>query len=266
MPYRIDADGNEFRDLPEFSKTAAQRRQRWEIADERHSRNRSTAPATLPPCLEVIFQKPGDAGILLAAARLLPFHEGGVPVISDSGLLFGARLLPSEVDRWDTIIRPGQAVCLTDKWFNRVYPQVANPNLQGTGDFLDSDSPQRAAQIQDSREWSVFIRDLEEKMEGVINGGCHVVLVVTSKVDVSEPDWLEMIDGPLVIVRTSGLSEKSLADEPYAVPDIDVDDRTGAGAFRNPPVPNSYHRPNRTALLDARLLVEVDGNKDRVGI
>ena len=117
MPQRIDADGGQFRDLPEHSITAAQRRQRWELAEQRHHLNWSTAPAVLPPCLEVIFQKSGDDGILLAAARLLPFHERGVLVISDSALLFGSRILPEELERWNTIIGPGQALCLTDKWF-----------------------------------------------------------------------------------------------------------------------------------------------------
>ena len=262
MPQSIDAYDSEFRDLPENSITAAQRRWRWELAEERHRGNRSSAPASLPPCLEVILQKPGDAGILLAARRLLLLYESGVLVISDSGLLFGTRVLPEELDHWDAVIRPGDAVCLTDRWFKKIRPQIADSDVHGTGDFLASDSPQRAALYKDSLEWSAFIGDLEEKMERVLYQGCHVVLVNT---DGSEPPWLDMTIAPLAIVRMSGLSEKSLADEHAAMPDIEVDDRTGGGAFKNPPVPHSYDWPKRSALLDALLLTDVGGYEPEAG-
>ena len=258
MPQKIDANDSDFPDLPEVSATSIQRRQRWALAEERHRLNRGSAAATMPPCLDVIIQRPGDAGVLLAAVRLLRFYEAGLPVISDSALLFGERLVSEELPQWDTVIRPGQAVCLTDLWFNRIRPRVSDPNLRGTGDFLDLDHPERPELFQESIEWSSFIKDLEEKMERVLFQGCHIVLVTSESQP--EPGWLDMIAGPLLIVRLSNLTEKSLADEQSALPENLVDDRTGEGVFLNPPSPHPYDRPNRTELLDALLLTDVGGS------
>ena len=263
MPQHIDACDSEFRDLPEHSITAAHRRRRWDLAEKMHRRNRTDDSDSLPPCLEVICQRPGEAGILLAVRRLLPFHEDGVTVISDSGPLFGERMLPDELDKWDTIIRPGQVACLTDRWFNRIRPQLPAPNLPGTGDFHASEIPEGSALYDASKLWSTFIEDLEEKMERVLDQGCHVVLVNTS--GPFEPPWLDMISAPLVIVRISDLSVKSFADGHCVMTTIEVDDRTGGGVIRSPKATHSYDRLNRSELLDALLLTDVGGYELEAG-
>ena len=108
---------------------------RWERTEERHEIKIPEAGDTLPPCLEVITSNRGQAARIFAVHRMHSLYEMGYPVLSDSTLLFGDRLLPEELEHWYQIIRPGQALCLTDTWYNAVIPPVPdqrNPRFRNS--------------------------------------------------------------------------------------------------------------------------------------
>ena len=231
----------------DYPISVADRRQRWERAEQLHRLHHDDAPDALAPCLEVIIQRPSEDGIVIAAHRLLSMYEAGTPVISDSGLLFGQRLLPQELQQWERIIQAGQAVCLTDIWYNAVIPQVPSPSSQGTQDFNPAGG--------DWRQRRDEMRDTMDRLDAVALLGCHIILVLTGSPFL--PPWQETTATPLVLATTTGdpLTDWPMAQ--YITTELEVEDLTGGDALLDRPPAHSYDRLTRQMLWDALHLTSV---------
>ena len=110
MPRPINLGDFEYQDVAGYPLSVDDRLQRWERTEDLHWLNRSKSPTEFPGVLELIGQRPGEAGLVIAADRLLPLYEAGIPVLSTGGLLFGDRFLQQDLPIWDTLVQPGQAV------------------------------------------------------------------------------------------------------------------------------------------------------------
>ncbi len=220
MPRPITINDIVHQQVNGYPITVADRLSRWERAEELHRLNRPEAPSPLPPCLEVIIQGCGEAGIASAAHRLRPYYEDGVPVVSDSGLLFGERLLAQELENWHSIIQPGWAACFGDKWFNAIRPQFSDLYSPGTRDFYPT-----------SDQWIQFRDELAGRLDRVLSQGCHIVLVLTRSPFL--PPWKELVSVPLVVVETTGRPEGAMATGRYITTQLEVEDLTGGDALLN---------------------------------
>ena len=194
MPRNITEWDVSLQQVEGYPLTVADRLERHERVLEAHLLRRHTSPATLPGTLELILQPPGAHGLALAADRLVHLYESGVPVISDAGLLFGERFLPDDLENWADFVQPGQAVCLTDFWYNTIIPRMDIP----TPWSLDSAYPPKEA-------WSRFLADQAAKLQSVTAQGSLVVLVLTPN-DL-HPVCTQLVDCPLVHVYMSGMLE-----------------------------------------------------------
>ena len=235
--------------------SVADRIRRWELANQLHQFHRPQAPGPLPPCLEIITHRPGEAGKIIAAHRLLSIYERGVPVISDASLLFGDRLLPQELGDWDAQFRPGQAGCLGDSWYNFIIPQVPDGKGAGTRDF----DPSSAAWEQRQDE----VKKELERLERVVNQGCHLVLVLTRSPFL--PPWQVMVDAPMVLVATAGLPLTGLSRAQYVTTNLEVEELTGGSAALDPPTPHVYDRLTPEMLQDAVTLTSVFDHRQETG-
>ena len=254
MPRPITHDDIDHQQKEDYPISVADRRERWERAENLH-RLHPDAPDTLAPCLEVIIHRPSEDGIVIAAHRLLSMYEAGIPVISDGGLLFGQRLLPQELHHWDRIIQPGHAACLTDAWYNVVIPMVSSPSSQGTQDF----TPAGADLLQRRDE----MKDIMDRLDAVVLQGCHVILVLTGSPFL--PPWQETIAAPLVLATTTGdpLTEWPVAQ--YITTEMKVEDFTGGEALLDRPPAHSYDRLTGEMLWDALHLTSVRDHQPDVG-
>ena len=244
MPREITIEDIVYQNLHGYPVKWADRLRRWEQVLDLHRRNRSGDCDELTDCIEIIRQRRGEAGIVIAADRLLPMYEEGVPVISDSGLLFGERILPDEIKLWDTIIQPGQAVCLTDVWYNKICPQFSRTDVPGTKDFYPT-----------LGEWNKFWEEFESKLDKVLHQGCHVVLVLTESP--FQPNWTNIVNAPLVLVDTTGLPEKAFVTGQYITSQVVVNDLMHRDVLIDPPPAHSYDQLNSERLTEVLPLTAV---------
>lgn len=215
---------------------------RWERTEERHEVKLPEAGDILPPCLEAITSNRGQAARIIAVHLMLSLYELGYPVLSDGALLFGDQFLPEELEDWYQIIRPGQALCLTDVWYNAVIPPV--PDRRDPR-FRYSD---RIRELWDERDDR--IDEEVTRLEQVLHQGCHVVLALT--VNRELPTWKNLVDAPIVLV--------TVGEEAWMHPDgvleyitthVGVEDLTGGPANLNPPVPHDYYLLTRQLFEEA---------------
>ena len=225
--------------------TVADRREKHETALQAHLQHRQAAPARLPGTLELILQPQGAHGLALAADRLLRLYEAGVPVISDAGLLFGERLLPDDLENWDALVKPGQAVCLTDFWYTTIIPRMDIPTPW---------SPQSAYPPQEA--WRRILADQAVKIQSVTAQGSLVVLVL-SPTDL-HPVWTQLADCPMVHVYMSSLLENSYLLGHLVARDVHVRYQGGIWVQESEgPYVHSYERVTRERLWEALPLVSL---------
>ena len=212
MPRPISLVDIEYQDIEGYPVSVAERMKQWDLTEDLHWDNRSPVPAALPGVLELIGCRPGEAGLVIAADRLQALYEAGIPVISTSGLLFGERFLRNELRAWETFVQPGQAVCLTDSWYDIIHPQFLIPGPSGTMDFYPSPV-----------EWSDFLVDLAAKLHRVIAQGSLVVFVFTpGSLHPFNPTWANLVDSPKVIVTTGGSPQRAISMGQYITTEIEV--------------------------------------------
>lgn len=206
---------------------------RWERTEERHELQIPEAGDTLPPCLEVITSNRGQAARIFAVHRMRSLYEMGYPVLSDSALLFGDRLLPEELEHWYQIIRPGQALCLTDVWYNAVIPPLPNRQNPRSRDSVPT------WVLRDERQDR--IDEEVTRLEQVLHQGCHIVLALTVNRDL--PTWRNLVDAPIGLVTVDEEAWRhpdGVLD--YIITHVGLEDLTGGAANLNPPIPQDYDR------------------------
>lgn len=231
----------------------AERIERMELAKKLHDFRSRRAEESLPPCLEIITSPHGEAARIIAAHRMLAIYEMGYKVFSDSTLLFGERLLPDEIAYWPNIIRPGQALCLTDVWYNTVIPQV--PGQQGAG------SQDSAPSTEAWTERQGRINEQMVRMEDLLHQGCHVVLALAH--DIFLPAWSTLVDAPIVLVTATEEAKRNPDGVvEYVTTRLEVEELTGGDANLNPPMPHAYDRLTPQMLVDSLILTSVI-NPDR---
>ena len=239
MPRPINLGDFEYQDVAGYPLSVDDRLQRWERTEELHWLNRSKSPTEFPGVLELIGQRPGEAGIVIAADRLLPLYEAGIPVLSTGGLLFGDRLLQQDLPIWDTLVQPGQAVCLTGYWYDAVHPRFSIPSPSGTKDFYPS-----------ATEWTEFLVDLAAKITRVTEQGSLVVLVFT--LDSLQPSWMDLTDTPVMCVYTDGSGEEAFTTGHYVTTKIVANYYRGARAlYQDSPLAPSYGQRTAQDLENA---------------
>ena len=170
--------------LDGYPVTVNQRLEQWQRTEALHQLKWSEPLATPPGHLENIAQRPhtNDPGLLVAADRLRILYEAGMPVLSDSRLLFGERLLKEELDKWDQFVHSGQAVLLTDYWYSQIRPNYTLPILDDEEDYPTPE------------DWNTFLADVAGKLLKVTAQGSVVVFVHT--VSDLMPSWDSLASCP----------------------------------------------------------------------
>ena len=228
MPRPINLRDFERQQIEGYPLSVEDRLQRWDRTEDLHRLNRPKASSGFPGVLELIGVRPGEAGIVIAADRLLPLYEAGVPVLSTGGLLFGDRLLQQDLQHWDALVQPGQAVCLTDYWYDAVRPRFSVPSAPGTKDFYPS-----------VIEWNDFVVDQGAKLTRVLEQGSLVVLVFT--LNSLEPSWMQLTGTPVICVYTEGSANGAFTMGHYMTTKIACGYYRGARAlYQDSPMAPSY--------------------------
>ena len=168
-----------------------------------------------------------------------------MPVLSTGGLLFGDRFLQQDLPIWDTLVQPGQAVCLTGYWYDAVHPRFSIPSPSGTKDFYPS-----------ATEWTEFLVDLAAKIIRVTEQGSLVVLVFT--LDSLQPSWMDLTDSPVVCVYTDGSEQGAFTTGHYVTTKIVASySRRARALYQSSPLAPSYGQRTAQDLESALPLTAV---------
>ena len=262
MPRHLSEPDVFHQELEGYPITVAQRMEQWQDTEMLHQLNRRDPLVEPPGHLEHIRQRPytSDPGLLVAADRLRILYEAGMPVLSNSRLLFGERLLPSEVEEWDSVVQPNQAVLLTDRWYNLVRPAFALPM-----------SPHDAEDANPTPgDFNRFLADLAVKLLQVTAQGSIVVFVQTGS-DLLPP-WENLANCSQMAVLMSGDGREAYALGQFIVDQMVVIDPENL--FPGVPDPSKthdlpielpvyYHRPTRERMDAALRLISLFDQQDR---